>query len=90
MDLCSRKLVGWSMREDLERQGPLDALKMAVGNRRPGEWLMHHSDRGCQYTSKEYQARLQELEMVCSMSRQGNCWDNAPMESFFGRMKEEL
>lgn len=90
MDLCSRKIVGWSMRDDLERQGPLDALEMGLGNRKPGPGLMHHSDRGSQYASNDYQGLMARHDVVCSMSRRGNCWDNAPMESFFGRMKEEL
>ena len=90
MDLCSRKIVGWSMREDLETKGPLDALEMALANREPKQDAIHHSDRGTQYASNGYQERLEEAGLSCSMSRKGNCWDNAPMESFFGRMKEEL
>ena len=90
MDLCSRKIVGWSVRESLHRQGALDALEVALGNRRPEPGLIHHSDRGSQYASGDYQQRLEAAGARCSMSRKGNCWDNAPMESFFGRMKEEI
>lgn len=90
MDLYSRKIVGWTVRESLERQGALDALEVALGNRRPEAGLIHHSDRGVQYASKDYQKRLEEAGARQSMSRKGDCWDNAPMESFFGRMKEEL
>lgn len=90
MDLCSRKIVGWTTRESLHRQGALDALKVAIGNRKPQGGLIHHSDRGVQYASQDYQAALEEAGIRCSMSRVGDCWDNAPMESFFGRMKEEL
>ena len=90
MDLCSRRIVGWSMREDLSGQGPLDALEMALVQRRPPAGLLHHSDRGSQYTSAAYRARLASACARSSMSRRGHCWDNAPMESFFGRMKEEM
>jgi len=65
------------------------ALDMAVVRRRPKAGLLHHSDRGCQYTSRAYRRRLEQAQMVVSMSRKGNCWDNAAMESFFGSLKEE-
>ena len=90
MDLFSRKIVGWSldmhMREDLI----IDAFTMAVTNRDiKGETLIH-SDRGVQYRSNSYQEALQSYDVQCSMSRKGNCWDNAVMESFFSRLKVEL
>ena len=65
------------------------ALQMAITNRRPAPGLVHHSDRGSQYTAHAYRQLLADTGMVCSMSRKGNCWDNAPMESFFGSMKTE-
>ena len=65
------------------------ALQMAIGRRRPQAGLVHHSDRGCQYTSHAYRQRLEQAGMIVSMSRKGNCWDNAAMESFFGSLKEE-
>ena len=90
MDLFSRMIVGWSIQTTLATQLPLDALMMAIGNRRPGPGLIHHSDRGCQYTSAAYQQMLAEHHIVCSMSAKGNCYDNAPMESFFGTFKIEV
>ncbi len=66
-----------------------NALKMALARRRPKAELLHHSDRGCQYTSRAYRRQLEQVGMQVSMSRQGNCWDNAAMESFFGSLKEE-
>lgn len=89
MDLHSRMVVGWSMSKDLDRSLVLDALSMAVGRRSPGPGLIHHSDRGCQYASHDYQAALLEHEMRCSMSRKGDCWDNAVVESFFSSLKTE-
>lgn len=90
LDLFSRKIIGWSMREDLSSQGPLDALKMAFDQRQPAPGLLFHSDRGVQYTCKEMQALLKSQGAVASNSRKGNCWDNAAKESFYGRMKAEL
>jgi transposase InsO family protein len=90
LDLCSRTAVGWSMSETLERQLVMDALGMAYRRRRPGRGLVHHSDRGSQYASADYQRLLKDFGMQASMSRKGNCWDNAPMESFFGTLKKEL
>jgi len=90
MDLHSRKVVGWSVRDSLHREGAMDALKVALGNRRPDAGLIHHSDRGVQYASGDYQELLESHSVRCSMSRKGDCWDNAPMESFFGRMKQEM
>jgi putative transposase len=90
MDLFSRTIVGWSMAERMTRQLVMDALTLAAKRRNPPRDLLHHSDRGSQYASDDYQALLAKLGMVCSMSRAGNCWDNAPAESFFGILKREL
>ena len=90
MDLFSRRIIGWSMQPRLHRRLVIDALTMALSRRRPPPGLMHHSDRGSQYASEEYQTMLQEHQIVCSMSRRGNCWDNAPVESFFSTLKREL
>ena len=90
LDLHSRRVVGWSMRENLQRQLCLDALEMAIEARRPEPGLMHHSDRGSQYASGDYQDRLKDNAIVCSMSRKGECWDNAVAESFFSTLKTEL
>jgi putative transposase len=89
MDLYSRKVVGWAMSDSLHRQLVIDALQMAVTARKPSPGLLHHSDRGCQYASAEYQTLLTQTRMIGSMSRKGNCYDNAPMESFWGTMKRE-
>ena len=90
LDLCSRTAVGWSMSDSLEKELVMDALKMAYGRRQPGVGLIHHSDRGSQYASEAYRALLNDYGMTMSMSRKGNCWDNAVMESFFGTLKREL
>lgn len=90
IDLASRKVVGWSMDERLERFLPLSALSMAFTRRRPGPGLLHHSDRGLQYASREYREALEERQAIASMSRLGNCWDNAVVESFFATLKTEL
>ena len=90
LDLCSRTAVGWSMSETLEKELVIDALKMAYQRRRPGEGLLHHSDRGSQYASDDYVNLLESYGMRMSMSRKGDCWDNAVMESFFGTLKKEL
>jgi len=90
MDLCSRKVVGWSMAEHLRTELCLDALDMALARRRPPPGLLHHSDRGSQYASGDYQRVLAQHGIVCSMSRRGNCWDNAVAESFFATVKVEL
>ena len=90
MDLYSRMIVGWSMSSRMTRRPVLDALDMAVGRRRPGPGLLHHSDRGSQYACGDYQEALRGHGMLCSMSRKGDCWDNAPMESFFHTLKTEL
>jgi len=89
LDVYSRAVVGWSMSASCDEMLVEGALKMAVSRRRPQAGLLHHSDRGCQYTSHAYRRQLELLGMVSSMSRKGNCWDNAVMESFFGSLKEE-
>ncbi len=90
LDLCSRTAVGWSMSDSLERTLVVDALRMAYRRRRPGKGLIHHSNRGSQYASEHYRNLLKDYGMQMSMSRKGDCWDNAPMESFFGTLKKEL
>ncbi len=89
LDLFNREVVGWSASNRMTRQLAIDALEMALGRRHPGKGLLHHTDRGSQYASTDYQKILKEHGMVCSMSRKGNCWDNAVAESFFGRLKSE-
>lgn len=90
LDLCTRRIVGWSMSESLDRTLVLRALQMAYQRRKPAAGLIHHSDRGSQYASDDYRKLLKSYGMRMSMSRKGNCWDNAPMESFFGTLKMEL
>ena len=90
LDLYSRRIVGWAMSDSLHRQLVIDALQMAITARRPAPGLLHHSDRGSQYASYDYQALLTRAKMVASMSRKGNCYDNAAVESFFGTLKTEL
>jgi transposase InsO family protein len=89
IDLFSRKVVGWSMNDSVNTDLTLNALRMAYATRNPGPGLIHHSDRGCQYASSAYQLFLQSQKAVCSMSRTGNCWDNAVVESFFHSLKTE-
>jgi putative transposase len=89
-DLYSRRVVGWSMAEHLESRLVVDALALAVQRRLPGEGLLAHSDRGSQYASDHYQSLLARHGITCSMSRRADCWDNAPMESFFASLKKEL
>jgi putative transposase len=89
-DLYSRMVVGWSMADHMESRLVVDALEMAVQRRLPGEGLLAHSDRGSQYASEHYQRLLAEHGIACSMSRRADCWDNAPMESFFASLKKEL
>lgn len=89
LDLFSRKVVGWSMSNHLYSSLVEDALHMAVTRRRPAPGLLHHSDRGTQYTSAAYQQQLADLQCRVSMSRTGNCYDNAVMESFFSTLKSE-
>jgi transposase InsO family protein len=90
MDLYHRRIVGWSMQSTLEQPLVNQALAMALAARRPAPGLLHHSDRGSQYASGEYQRLLDQHGIECSMSRKGNCWDNAPVESFFSTLKQEL
>ncbi len=92
LDLKSRKVIGWSMRDSLEQTLVHEALEMALGQRPSTEvpnGLLFHSDRGSQYAAHDYQRRLQEFGITCSMSRRGNCWDNAVVESFFATLKKE-
>jgi transposase InsO family protein len=90
LDLYSRKIVGWAMADHLRAELPLAALKMAIAAQRPGPGLIHHSDRGVQYASADYRKMIQSAGFRASMSRKGNCYDNAPMESFFHTLKTEL
>jgi putative transposase len=90
LDLFSRRVVGWAMSASLDRGLALDALHMALQGRQPPPGLVHHSDRGCQYASHDYRDALDACGIVCSMSRKGDCWDNAVAESFFGSLKAEL
>jgi|ERR1035437_1717176 transposase InsO family protein len=90
LDLGSRRVVGWAMRHTLEQELALDALRMALTHRQPGAGLLHHSDRGVQYACDDYQALLDANTVTGSMSRKGNCWDNAVAESFFATLKTEL
>src|SRR5207247_4018347 len=89
-DLYARMVVGWSMAEHRESRLVVDALAMAVQRRLPGEGLLAHSDRGSQYAREHYQRLLGKPGITCSMSRRADCWDNAPMESFFASLKKEL
>jgi putative transposase len=91
LDVHSRKIVGWSMSHRLQANLVTDALQMALGRRCPDQAasLLHHSDRGSQYASEEFQKMLRDHNITCSMSRKGNCWDNAMMESFFATLKKE-
>jgi len=90
MDLCSRKIVGWSMDSSLEASLVARALEMAIERRRPPAGLIHHSDRGVQYASGECQQLLASHGLRASMGRRGECLDNAPVESFFATLKTEL
>jgi len=89
-DMYSRRVVGWSMDVTMESRLVVDALAMAVKQRFPDDGLVAHSDRGSQYASEHYQRVLAKQGITCSMSRKGNCYDNAPMESFFATLKKEL
>jgi putative transposase len=84
LDLFTRRVVGWAMRDHLRAELTIAAFTMAIQRRRPAAGLIHHSDRGSQYAAGNYREILQAAAIVQSMSRKGNCWDNAPMESFFG------
>lgn len=89
LDLFSRRVVGWSMSAQMTAQLVTDAMLMAIWRRGPKQALVHHSDRGSQYTSEQFQRLLADHGVTCSMSRSGNCWDNAAMESFFSTLKTE-
>lgn len=89
MDLYSRRIVGWSMSDTMQARMVSDALLMALWRRGKPAALMHHSDQGSQYTSDEFQQLLKSQNITCSMSRRGECWDNAAMESFFSTLKTE-
>src|SRR4029077_15135477 len=89
-DLYSRMVVGWAMSDTMTSRLVVDALEMAVARRLPDEGLLAHSDRGSQYASEHYQLLLARRGIACSMSRRADCWDNAPMESFFASLKKEL
>jgi transposase InsO family protein len=90
IDLFTRKVVGWSMSERIDSRLVVDALEMAVSRELPDAGLVTHSDRGVQYASEHYQGVLTQRDIECRMSRKGNCWDNAPAESFFATLKKEL
>lgn len=89
LDLFNREIVGWSIKPRMRADIVTDALTMAWFRRKPAPGLIHHSDRGSQYASDVFQSKLTEYGMRCSMSRKGNCWDNAPTESFFNSLKNE-
>ena len=90
MDLYSRRIVGWSMASTMHARIVVDALQMAIDQRSPAADLVHHSDRGSQYASKVFRSLLTDHGLLASMSRKGNCYDNAAMESFFHSLKTEL
>jgi transposase InsO family protein len=90
MDLCSRRIVGWSMTDHMQWQLVGDALEMALSWRHPPQGLLHHSDRGVQYACDDYRKLLRDAGMDMSMSHKGDCWDNAVMESFWSTLKTEL
>jgi len=89
MDLYSRQIVGWNMDKTMKAVLACDALRMAVKRRSPGAGVMHHSDRGIQYACDQYQELLETYQFTVSMSRKGDCWDNAPVERFFKSLKYE-
>jgi transposase InsO family protein len=89
LDLYSRKVVGWAVADHMRTELCLEALEQALVRRQPGAGWMHHSDRGSQYASAAYRKRLHRAEACVSMSRKGNCWDNAAVESFFGTLKAD-
>lgn len=89
LDLFSRRVVGWSLQKRMTKKLVMDALRMAIWRRRPGAGLIFHSDRGSQYCSLDFQGLLKRNKMLSSMSRKGDCWDNAVAESFFGTLKTE-
>jgi len=90
LDLYSRKVIGWSMSDRIDRRLSLDALEMALLRRKPEEGALHHTDRGSIYAADEYVKKLADHHLTPSMSRKGNCYDNAVAESFFSTLKNEL
>lgn len=90
MDLCSRRVVGWSMSTRMTKELAVDALRKALGQRQPAQGLLYHSDRGSQYASNDYQMLLGRHGVRASMSGKGNCYDNAVVEAFFASLKREL
>jgi len=90
LDLFSRRVVGWAMDDNMRKELALRALEMAIKQRKPAHGLLHHSDQGSQYASKEYRDALTAAGIVCSMSRRGECYDNAVAESFFSTLEAEL
>jgi len=90
LDLSSRRVVGWSMQSTSGSSLAIDAIKMALSFRRPSHGLLHHSDRGIQYAAGDFRKLLRSRKIECSMSRRGDCWDNAVTESFFATLKKEL
>jgi transposase InsO family protein len=89
IDLYSRRVVGWCIDKRMTQSLVIRALMMAINLRKPPPGLIHHSDRGSQYAAHAYQALLRQYGIICSMSRKGNCWDNAPIERFFSSLKRE-
>lgn len=90
LDLFSRRVVGWATSHQIDRSLTLRALAMALDSRSPLDNLLYHSDRGSQYACRDYRRELRERGIICSMSRKGDCWDNAVLESFFATLKKEL
>jgi transposase InsO family protein len=90
IDLFSRRVVGWATSRNVDRHLALAALDMALRQRHPGDDLVHHSDRGSTYASTDYRNALEKKRIECSMSRKGDCWDNAVAESFFASLKREM
>lgn len=89
LDLCGREIAGWAMGERMTKELVIRCLNQAKGRRGNPKGVLLHSDRGSQYCSNDYQKLLKNNNFICSMSRKGNCWDNAPMESFWGKLKQE-
>ena len=90
LDLCSRKVIGWAMSTSIDTELAISALEIALSQRKLVGRLVHHTDWGCQYASGDYRKLLASKNVVCRMSRKGNCWDNACVESFFGSLKDEI
>ena len=90
MDLFSRRIVGWAIADNMQAELVCKAIQMAIESRQPTEPLLYHSDRGIQYVSEDFQEYMKPANITCSMSRKGNCWDNAPIESFWSTLKREL